>query len=222
MSRASRFRLREPFSGISHLFGAALSIAGLAVLLVLSRGDGWRLTSFSIYGASLIVLYSASGIYHSLPVGPTALERLRKFDHCGIFFLIAGSYTPICLGPLRSTSPGWAWSLFGVVWAIALVGILSEILWPSMPPWFDLMLYLIMGWMALIGIGPLIHVFSSAALAWLIGGGIVYSIGAIFYATERPRLWPGVFGSHDLWHIFVLGGSFSHFMMMLTFAMPSH
>ncbi|MCA1597078.1 MAG: hemolysin III family protein, partial [Chloroflexi bacterium] len=118
--------MREPFSGLSHLAGALLSVAGLITLLLLAHGDSWRVTSFAIYGASLILLYSASAVYHLAPAEPAALDRLRRCDHAGIFILIAGSYTPVCLVALRG---GWGWTLFGIVWGVALVGVVMEILW---------------------------------------------------------------------------------------------
>ncbi|HET6386115.1 MAG TPA: hemolysin III family protein [Armatimonadota bacterium] len=210
-------RMREPFSGLSHLSGAALSLIGLIILLTMARGDAWRITSFAIYGASLLILYSASAVYHLVNVEPDILEWLRKSDHAGIFILIAGTYTPVCLVPLHGA---WGWSLLGVVWAIAVAGVLLEIFWRAMPDWVDLTLYLLMGWLALIAIGPIAHAVSGAALHWLIAGGVLYTVGAAVYASRRPRLWPGVFGSHDLWHLFVLGGSAAHFMMILTFSVP--
>jgi hemolysin III len=212
-----RIQLREPFSGLSHLGGAALGIVGLVVLVSLARGKPWHVSGFAIYGATLVLLYLASALYHLLPVGPIHLERLRIFDHVGIYLLIAGTYTPVCLIPLRG---GWGWSLLGVEWSLALFGSLVEIAWRSAPRWLGLVLYLVMGWLAVFAMGPLTKSLPAAALGWLVAGGIVYSIGAMVYAIERPRLWPGTFGSHDLWHIFVLGGSACHFVLMLLFVAP--
>jgi hemolysin III len=212
---ARRRGLREPFSGLSHLVGAGLAIAALTWLLVVSRGDAWKLTSFAIYGASMITLYAASALYHLIPAGPVWSERLRKMDHGGIFLLIAGCYTPLCLIPMRDA---WGWSLFGVVWGIALLGILGLILWRNMPIWLDFVLYLLMGWVAIVGIGHIAHAVGPVGVAWLVTGGITYTVGAVVYASGRPRLWPGVFSSHDLWHIFVLGGSAAHFVLMLRLA----
>jgi hemolysin III len=215
--RIRRLKLREPFSGLSHLGGAALGVAALVVLLALARGKPWHVSGFAIYGATLIVLYTASALYHLLPVSERNVERLRIFDHVGIYLLIAGTYTPICLVPLRG---GWGWSLFGVVWGLALFGSVCEIAWRRAPRWLGLALYLTMGWMAVIALGPLMQALSSAGLLWLLAGGLIYSMGAVVYAIERPRLWPGVFGSHDLWHLFVLGGSACHFVLMLRFVAP--
>ena len=212
------FGLREPFSGLSHLWGVFLSIAGLVLLECLSRGEPWRATSFAIYGASSIILYGCSAVYHLLPAPPHVIDNLRKLDHIGIFFLIAGCYTPVCLVKMQD---GWGWSIFGIVWGIAIGGTCAELLWARMPEWFRFVLYILMGWMALIGIGHVAHAIGPVGLGWLIGGGVLYSIGAACYATERPRLWPGIFGAHDVWHCFVLAGSAAHFMLMMTFARPA-
>jgi hemolysin III len=207
-----QIRFKEPFSGLSHLVGAGLGIAALVALVSLARGKPWHLTAFSIYGATLILLYSASALYHLLPVSPRTVGRLQMFDHIGIYLLIAGTYTPVCLVPLRGS---WGWSLFGVVWGLAVTGIAIRVGWRSAPPWLGLALYLCMGWLAVVAIPPLARAFSAPALTWLVGGGLLYTVGAAIFALERPRLWPGRFGSHDLWHIFVLGGSACHFMLML-------
>jgi hemolysin III len=210
-----RLQLREPFSGLSHLGGAALGLAGLVALVSLAWGKPWHVSGFAVYGASLVLLYVASALYHLLPVSPLNQERLRIFDHVGIYLLIAGTYTPVCLVPLRG---GWGWSLLGVVWGLALFGCVVEIAWRRAPRWLGLSLYLVMGWLAVFALGPLAQTLP-AAVGWLVAGGIVYSIGAVVYAVERPRLWPGRFGSHDLWHVLVLGGSACHFVMML-FVLP--
>src|ERR1041385_5225425 len=146
-----RFRVKDPFSGFSHLCGAGLGIAALVSLVLLARGKPWHLSAFAIYGATLVVLYSASALYHLLPVGPRRTEQLRIFDHIGIYLLIAGTYTPVCLIPLRGS---WGWSLFGVVWGMAVAGIAIELAWRSAPRWLGLALYLVMGWLALGGISP--------------------------------------------------------------------
>ena len=210
-------KLREPFNGLSHLTGAALGIAALVVLVSLARGKPWHVSGFAIYGATLILLYAASAVYHSLPVGERWIQRLLLFDRVGIYLLIAGTYTPLCLVPLRGA---WGWSLLGVVWGLALFGSLCEILWRHVPQWITTGLYLIMGWLAVLAFGPLMKTLTGAGLDWLIAGGIVYTVGAVICLTERPRLWPGTFGAHELWHLFVLGGSACHFVMMVRFVAP--
>jgi hemolysin III len=210
-------RLKDPFSGLSHLGGALLSIAGLVLLVVLARGKPWHVTSFSIYGATLILLYTASALYHLLPVGGVHEERLFAFDQVAIFALIAGTYTPVCLVPLRGP---WGWSLLGVVWGLGLAGIATRLGWRKAPQWLYLGLYVVMGWLCLVALAPLVRALPGPGLAWLAAGGVLYTVGAVVFATQRPRLWPGKFGSHDLWHVFVLAGSACHFVVMLCFVAP--
>lgn len=204
--------LREPFSGLSHLAGAGLSVAGMVVLLVLARGKPWHVTSFAVYGGSLVLLYLSSAVYHLLPVGPRWVKRLLAVDQAAIYFLIAGTYTPLCLTALRGA---WGWSLFGVVWGLAVTGVILRFAWRRAPHWLCFVLYLVMGWLCVIAAPPLAKALHPAALGWLVAGGLVYTLGAVVFATERPRLWPGIFGSHDLWHVMVLGGSACHFVVML-------
>ncbi len=213
----ARIKLREPFSGLSHLSGAVLAIAALVALVYLARGKPWHLSGFAIYGAALVLLYLASALYHLLPVSERGVERLRIFDRVGIYVLIAGTYTPICLVPLRG---GWGWSLLGVVWGLALLGSLCEIAWRTAPAWVGVGLYVLMGWLIVLAVGPLMRTLTGAGLDWLVAGGLIYSAGTAIYATQRPRLWPGVFGAHDLWHLFVLGGSICHFVVMFRFVAP--
>jgi hemolysin III len=189
-----------------------LAVAALVSLVLLARGKPWHLSAFAIYGATLILLYSASALYHLLPVGPRRTEQLRVFDHVGIYLLIAGTYTPVCLIPLRG---GWGWSLFGVVWGLAVAGIAIELGWRTAPRWLGLALYLVMGWIAVVAISPLARTLAWPGLGWLLSGGLCYTVGAVIFALNRPRLWPGIFGAHDLWHVFVLGGSTCHFLLML-------
>lgn len=209
--------IREPFNGVSHLLGAALSVAGLVVLVCLSAGKPWHLAAFSIYGASLILLYTASTLHHSLPVSPRRVEQLLTFDQVAIYFLIAGTYTPLCLVNLRGP---WGWSLFGVVWGLALTGAALRLFWKGAPTLLPQLFYLVMGWLCLVALHPMLRAFSLQALAWLAAGGVIYSIGAVIYTTERPRLWPGRFGAHELWHVFVLAGSACHFVFMACFVAP--
>lgn len=214
---AARLKLREPFCGISHLAGAVLGVAALIVLVSMARGKPWHLSAFAIYGTTVILLYLASALYHSLPVGERHIARLRILDHVGIYLLIAGTYTPICLVALRGP---WGWSLFGVIWALALLGSLCAILWRTSQCAFGIGLYVVMGWLAIIAPRPLMETITGAGFAWLLAGGVIYTVGAVILAIDRPRLWPGVFGSHDLWHLFVLGGSACHFVVMLWFVAP--
>jgi len=215
--RIKRFWIREPFCGLSHGIGAALSVAALVVLLVLAHGKLWQTISFAVFGVSLIVLYTASTLYHSLWVKPKQILALMRFDHIAIFLLIAGTYAPVCLVSLRGA---WGWSLFGVEYGLAVIGIVCSLVWKGFPDWARIGIYILMGWLIMVAIVPAIHVLGPAGLAWLFGGGAAYSIGTVVFAADRPHLWPGKFSAHDLWHIFVLAGSACHFVLMAVVIAP--
>ncbi len=205
---------REPFNGVSHFGGAVLGAVGLGLLMVASEGRPWHRAAFAIYGASLIVLYTASGLFHSLHLDHRRLERLRAFDQVAIYLLIAGTYTPVCLVLLRGPV---GWALLAVVWAIALVGSTARVAWRAKPEWLTFGLYMLMGWLWVVVIGPLSAAMAPEGLAWLFLGGLFYCTGTIPLITRRPRLWPGVFGSHEIWHLCVLGGSACHYVVMFRF-----
>lgn len=209
-----RLRIKEPFCGLSHFAGVVFSLVGMVALLVLANGRPWHIVGFSIYGASLIVLYTASTLYHSLPVGLHPVVRLRRFDYSAIFLLIAGTYVPICLCPLRGP---WGWSLLVAEYGMALVGIGVVLLYRGLSDRARMLLYFCMGYLFLIALGPLRQALPPAALGWLLGGGVAYTLGAIILGADRPHLWPGKFSAHDLWHLFVLGGSACHFVLIVRF-----
>ena len=211
-------RIREPFSGLSHGVGVPLAMVAMIVLLAASGGKPRHLIGFVIYGVSLIALYAASALYHSLRVGPRAIAWLQRLDHSAIFLLIAGSYTPFCLVTLHGV---WGWSLLGAVYALATVGVALSVFGHKLPEWPRVTLYLLMGWLSVLAFGPLRAHLPPAGLGWLMAGGVVYSLGAVIFATDRPHLWPGKFSAHDLWHLFVLGGSACHFIVMLWFVAPA-
>ena len=197
----------ERFNSISHLVGAGLAVAGTAVLVVVAArlGDPWKIVSFSIYGAMLVALYVFSTLYHS--VRGRAKNVLRKFDHCSIYLLIAGSYTPFALVSLRGA---WGWSLLGAVWGLALLGIVQEIWLAKGARVLSLVIYLLMGWLALVAVAPLWQALTPAGFAWLVAGGALYTAGIVFYATDHK-----VRHGHGVWHLFVLGGSACHFFTVL-------
>ena len=199
----------ERFNSISHLVGAALAIAGTAVLVVLAArlGDPWKIVSFSVYGAMLVVLYVFSTLYHSLR--GRAKDVLRKVDHCAIYLLIAGSYTPFALVSLRGA---WGWSLLGAVWGLALLGIVQEIWLARGARVLSLVIYVVMGWLALVAVSPLWLALEPAGFSWLVAGGALYTIGILFYATDHK-----VRHGHGIWHLFVLGGSACHFFTVLLY-----
>jgi hemolysin III len=197
----------ERFNSISHLVGAALAVAGTGLLIVLAArlGDPWKIVSFSVYGAMLVALYVFSTLYHS--IRGRAKQILRKFDHCSIYLLIAGSYTPFALVSLRGP---WGWSLFGAVWALAALGITQEIWLAKDKRVLSLVIYLLMGWLALVAVVPLWLALTPAGFAWLAAGGALYTAGIFFYATDHK-----VRHGHGVWHLFVLGGSTAHFFTVL-------
>jgi hemolysin III len=211
----------EMFNVVSHFAGFVLGVAALVILVVLAarRGGALHVVSLSVYGASLCMLYLGSAVYHfSAWLGaPRATAVFQRLDHCVIFVLIAGSYTPICLVVLGG---GWGWSLFGVIWGLALLGIMLRIFIKKTDNPFTYSLYGIMGWIALAAFAPLVRALDARGLALLVCGGVSYTVGAILLALKRPRLWPGVFGYHELWHLFVLAGSGLHFLMILWFVLP--
>jgi hemolysin III len=208
--------MREPANGLTHLVGAVLSVAALVVLLwlAISARDARRLVAFTIFGVSQIALFTASTLYHSLPLAPAGIARLRRIDHMMVFVLIAGTYTPICLVALRG---GWGWSLFGVVWGIALCGLIIKTRWMHAPKWLSTALYLAMGWAVVVAAPVLFDRLPVGAVAWLLAGGIIYSIGAVIYALKRPNPFPGIFEAHALWHLFVLAGSACFFWMIVQY-----
>ena len=206
-------RIREPFNAISHLVGLVLAAAGTLVLLRMAHGTGER-AAFAVYGASLILLYGASTLYHSLPLPDHRLRRLRTLDHIAIYFLIAGTYTPVAMVTLHGP---WGWTLLGIAWAIAVAGIPFKIWFLDAPVWISTGTYLAMGYMALAAAAPLAARVSPAGLAWLAAGGVAYTVGAIIFTRERPDPIPGVFGHHEIWHLLVLVGSGCHFGFMLRY-----
>lgn len=199
----------ERFNGYSHLIGALLALAGAVVLIVLGalKGDPWKVVSFAVYGTTLVLLYSFSTIYHSTRGKVKAF--FRKLDHNAIYLLIAGSYTPFTLVSLRGA---WGWSLFGVVWGLALAGIIQEFWLGKRTRALSLVLYVLMGWVALVALFPLIEALTLTGFAWLALGGVVYTIGIVFYLyDEKFTHW------HGIWHLFVIGGSTVHYFAILLY-----
>jgi len=198
----------EKFNSITHLAGAALAIGGAAVLITVGArlGDPWKIVSFSIYGAMLFLLYAISALYHSLR--GKAKNVFQKLDHCAIYLLIAGSYTPFTLVTLREHS---GWIIFGLEWGLAVIGIVQEILFAKGARWLSLAIYVMMGWLAIAVIVPLIAILHNGFF-WLALGGVFYTVGIIFYATD-DKLKHG----HGIWHLFVLAGSMSQYFAILFY-----
>lgn len=207
-------RIKHPFCSLSHWLGAGLAVGGTVLLLTMVWGRPIAMVAFAIYGASLIGLYTASGLYHTMRCEGRFEVFLRKLDHTGIFLLIAGTYVPVCLLAL---SPGFGWTFLALQAALALIGILGTFLLRKFPEILNVVIYLLMGWMALPALGWIGAHWPTYAIVLLVSGGLVYTIGAVIFALDRPHLWPGRFSAHDLWHIFVLGGSGCHFALMATY-----
>jgi len=200
----------EKFNTYSHLVGALLALVGSVVLVVLGvlGGDVWKIVSFAIYGATLVLLYGFSALYHNAAHGK-ARVLLQKLDHNAIYLLIAGSYTPFTLVSLRGP---WGWSLFGVVWGFALLGISQELWLKQRTRLASLVIYILMGWVALVAVVPLVAVLSWAGFAWLTAGGVAYTVGIIFFIHDGKFVhW------HGIWHLFVLAGSGLHYCAILFY-----
>ena len=211
--------MRQPVSGLTHLLGALFAVAGLMILVTSAQrdGTGWHVLSFSIYGASLIALYLSSSLYHLLPLSPAGVQAMRRLDHTMVAVLIAGSYTPICLVPLRETV---GMPLLSVVWSLVVAIMVIKILWLDAPRWITVGIYLAMGWLCLFAIKPLLVAMSGGGLFWLAAGGVFYSVGAVIYATKWPDPVPDIFGFHEVWHLFVMAGSACHWWMMMGHVLP--
>ena len=209
---------REPVNAISHGVGAIGSVAALTLMVVFAamRADVWHVVSFSVFGATLILMYTSSFLYHALRISERALDVFRRIDHIMIFMVIAGSYTPLCLVPLRGP---WGWSLFGTVWGIAVAGIFLKIFFMNAPRWISTLIYLIMGWLCMVAVYPLVKTLEPMALFWMALGGLFYSVGAAIYALKKPDFFPGIFGFHELWHCFVILGSACHFWLSFNYLM---
>jgi hemolysin III len=204
-------RLREPFNGLSHLVGLVLACAGTAALLRMAQ-EPRALTAFSVYGATLILLYGVSSLYHSLHLSDRSRRAFRTLDHIAIYFLIAGTYTPVALITLHNRT---GYILLGLVWLIAFAGIPFKLFFLDAPVWLSTASYLGMGYLALIAVGPLAQAVSYRGVSWLVMGGIAYTVGALIYSAERPDPFPGRFGHHEIWHVMVLTGSACHFAFMI-------
>ncbi len=209
-------KFRQPVSGFTHAAGALLSIIALIAMVTVDvrHKTAWNIVADSIFGSSLIMLYTASALYHLLPLKEKGINFLRQLDHTMIFILIAGTYTPFCLVTLRGP---WGWSMLATIWGMAVAGIITKLVWKSAPRFFRIALYLLMGWLSLIMIYPLSQTAPPGTLLWLLIGGLCYTVGAIFYALRWPNPFPKTFGFHEIWHLLVLGGSFSHFWAVFRY-----
>lgn len=201
--------IQEKANSITHGIGTLLSITGLVILMIaaFSKGDIWRIVSFSIYGTTLVLLYLSSTLYHGLP-NIRIKHIFQVLDHSAIYLLIAGSYTPLTLISLRGP---WGWTLLGLVWGIALIGILMKVFFFNATQVISMILYIIMGWLVIIAIKPLLETIPRGMFWWIVAGGLSYSLGIIFYLASRIPY------HHTIWHLFVMGGSIAHFLGILFY-----
>ncbi|WP_288478643.1 hemolysin III family protein [uncultured Clostridium sp.] len=209
--------LREPVNGLTHLTGAILSFIGLIALLTkafLTDGSAIEVFSVFLFGVSMILLYSASATYHSVISSKEVLYKLKKLDHSMIFVLIAGSYAPFCLIALNNTT---GFLLFGAVLISGLLGIIFKLFWVTCPKWISSVMYIAIGWFAVFAIYPLSQVLHQNAFFLLVLGGILYTIGGVIYAFKNDRIKIGVFGTHEIFHIFIMLGSLSHFIAVFAY-----
>lgn len=206
-------KLREPVNSLTHWGGAILAVIGLIALLIVGWSTPAKLISLVVYGVSLIFLFSASATYHMVQVKDKALEIFRKIDHSAIYVLIAGTYTPFCVNALTGF---WKWGMLTVIWSLAVIGIVVKIFYIRAPRWLNAGIYIVMGWLVLAVIGQIVANLSPWVLTWLIFGGVTYTLGAVVYMTKMFNFKPGVFGFHEVWHIFVLLAALFHFIAVLS------
>lgn len=213
-----KLKVKDPGSALTHFIGMLLAIFATIPLLMKAAGEPGYLhvAALAVFIASMVLLYAASTIYHTFDISERANKMLKKIDHMMIFILIAGTYTPVCLIVLGNNA---GYRLLALVWSIAIVGIMINALWINCPKWFSSCIYIAMGWVCVLAIRQIISALSPAAFAWLLAGGIIYTIGGIIYALKLPifNSKHKNFGSHEIFHLFVMGGSFCHYMMMYRF-----
>ncbi|MBN1178955.1 MAG: hemolysin III family protein [Anaerolineae bacterium] len=206
--------MREPVSGLIHFFAGVLAVAGLAVLLAVGEHDASQQISLVVYGASLALLFFASAAYHLIQARPSTIEVLRKLDHSAIYLLIAGTYTPFCYDKPVGT---WHWGILGGIWLLAAVGIGVKVFVIKAPRWVTAGVYLAMGWVSVLMPRDVLHALSPAAFGWLAAGGVLYTLGAAVYITKKLDFFPGVFGFHEVWHVFVVLAGACHYVSVLTY-----
>ncbi|MBN2800612.1 MAG: hemolysin III family protein [Deltaproteobacteria bacterium] len=208
---------REPWSGFSHGVTALAGVVGTVVLLVIAAGSPWRQAAVGAYGVSLVLLFLASAAYHLYQGTERGTMWLHRLDHGAIFLLIAGTYTPIAAVVLDGTL---RIAVLALVWTLTAVGVTLKLSMGPGPRKLAVIPYLVMGWLALPLVWKLALTLPAAALAWLVAGGVVYSVGAVVYALKRPDPLPGRFGFHELWHLFVIGGAALHYVLIAGYVAP--
>jgi len=211
--------IKDPGSALTHFIGMILAVLATAPLLVLAatQGDMHTVLALAVFACSMILLYAASTTYHTFNISDKINKILRKVDHMMIFVLIAGSYTPICLIALKDSI---GYPLLALVWGVAIVGMLIKAFWITCPKWFSSLIYISMGWLCVLAMVPLVQSLPSAAFLWLVAGGVIYTVGGVIYALKLPffNAKHQYFGSHEIFHLFVMGGSLCHYVVMFYVA----
>lgn len=202
---------KEKISGYSHLIGAAAALAGMVLLAYMARGSRELLIVSLVYGLCAVFIFSASALYHALKKSENEVSLWRRLDHIAIFFMIAGTYTPVCYIFLEG---GWRWAILIIQWTVALLGLLFKIFYLNAPRWFYTALYVIMGWVAIIPIMRFINAMPLSVALYALAGGIAYTTGALLYAVKRPAFKSKLFGFHEIFHLFILLGAGLHYLMV--------
>lgn len=213
-----KMKIKDPGSALTHFIGMLLALFAAVPLLVKASHtpDHTHVATLAIFIISMILLYSASTTYHTFDISPKVNQTLRKIDHMMIFVLIAGTYTPVCIEILGGKT---GWSMLALVWGIAAIGILINALWITCPKWFSSLIYIAMGWICVLAFSRIVAALPPAAFGWLLAGGIIYTVGGVIYALKLPIFnnRHKNFGSHEIFHLFVMGGSLCHYIMMYAF-----
>ena len=209
-------KLREPVNSLTHWGGAILALAGLIALLIVGWSTPAKIVSLLVYGISLIAMFSASATYHMVQSKDKVLLVLRKIDHSAIYLLIAGTYTPFCVNAFDGF---WKWGMLAIIWSLAATGILVKIFYIKAPRWLNAGIYILMGWLCVGAVGEMLTTLPAWVIGWLFAGGIIYTLGAIVYITKVFNFFPGVFGFHEVWHIFVLLAALAHFVAVMGVAL---
>jgi hemolysin III len=213
-----KFKIKDPISALTHFIGFLAVIPCFILLMQEAKLEAsvWHQWGFAVFGISLLLLYGASTIYHTLKLPQSKINILRRVDHMMIFVLIAGTYTPICLVSLHGK---WGWTMLVLIWAFALAGILLKIFWMNAPRWLSTLIYVVMGWLAVVVFVPLEKAVSWQGVGLLLAGGIAYTAGAVIYALKKPNITFKNFGFHEIFHVFVMVGSSIHIAFMFQYVL---
>lgn len=208
--------IREPVNSLTHWAGALLGLIGLIALLIVGWSTPAKIISLTIYGLSLIAMFSASATYHMVHAKEKVLLILRKLDHSAIYLLIAGTYTPFCVNAFDGF---WKWGMLSIIWSLAIIGIVVKLFYIKAPRWLNAGIYVVMGWLCIGAAGQMLAVLPTWVFVWLLIGGVTYTLGAVVYITKIFNFVPGVFGFHEVWHIFVMLAAAAHFVAVLGVAL---